>query len=245
MKKTSYMFSPIIVLGAGHSGTRAIVDVLSALGSHPGDVSNNWRENTFFLSLHEELLGVTSNADWRKKIFTNSKIQDYKPTKPVCDAVRYRIERELLDHYPRANINMWHWKCPTSAYFLDYWKSVYPDAYYIHIVRDRYAVAESLMRRREFHGLRAALNNTDEMNHRIETHEFNRYLKVDYDNFPNEIDNIVDFIPEVTGSVNEAKSKFQTRKTKPFSWDWSYSIQHNLWKYWIAKRIIVHKKLGV
>jgi len=155
------------------------------------------------------------------------------------------LRKELHIHYPNSDNELWHWKCPTSAYFLPFWNSIFPDAYYIHIVRDKYDVAESLMRRKEFRNITSALANTEKMNTLISSFKFNNYLRVDYNNFPTAIDEIRDFIPNLSKETSKAKAIFKTKVVKPFMWKSNKSVRHNLWSAYISLRIIMHRIIGL
>jgi len=134
---------PIIVLGVGHSGTRVVVDILSALGSDGGDCENQWRENEFFIELHKDLLNVATQEEWTKKIFTIETYYNYCAPEKNKNIVRDKLSSRLVEAYPEYRNSPWHWKCPSSAVFMDFWMEAFPDAYYVHIIRDPLDVASN------------------------------------------------------------------------------------------------------
>ncbi len=194
-KSMDYSQQPIIVLGVNHSGTRVLVDVLSMLGSDGGNCLNVWREDEFFLELHRELLGVTSQDEWTRKIFDIDTYYHHTPSQESENIVREKLASRLDESFPNFDSRPWHWKCPTSALFMDFWLEQYPDAYYVHVVRDPYEVAGSLLRRRQFPDIKTALRYHKTMDSLILQRQFKNYLRVGYGQLKSEIENLLDFLP--------------------------------------------------
>lgn len=236
---------PIVVIGSNHAGTRAVVDMLTILGSEPGDVSNSYRENKFFLELHEDILGIPHGQIWKYKIFDVGFAESFKISSESRERVIARLHRELRGHYPDVDGSSWHWKCPSSALCIEFWNEVFPKAYYVHIVRDPYDIAYSLMRRREFHSLRKALRYVEILTSRIEKTKFERYLRVNYEGFPGEIPRIVDFVPGLHGSVAKASEVFKGAQGSRYGWMSEESVRHNLWSNYVALRISLHRLFGI
>ena len=133
----NYSRKPIIVLGLNHSGTRVLVDILTILGSNPGDVSNSWRENILFLNIHKKLISKISDRGWDKTIFDPDFINHFIDKKIYTDYIENILDKSLKNHYENFQSTAWHWKCPTSSIFLNTWGEIFPDAYYIIIKRSK------------------------------------------------------------------------------------------------------------
>ena len=187
---------PIIVEGVNHSGTRLIVDILTILGSDPGDVANEWRENAFFLDIHRSLIDRISNDGWTETILNIDFISTYEDTGDQKDYITKRLTQELLTHFPECKSSMWHWKCPTSALFEKTWTSIFPDALYIINRREPAKIAKAFLRRKGI----ASLSFSDGlkfytiMEGKIFSEAKRNQLIIDFDNLRDEIDNIADFI---------------------------------------------------
>lgn len=141
----SLAYNPIIIIGCNHSGTRALVSILEKLGSFSGPIDNPWKEHQDFLQFHKTLMQVEFGGDFWYK---NDLIDSYQ------DNLKYKIFAQefakLVDFkYPQIFNQYWHWKCPRSSYFLPTWCAVYPNALFIHIIRDGRDVAVSLCQSNE------------------------------------------------------------------------------------------------
>lgn len=233
---------PIIVLGVNHSGTRAVVDILSVLGSDGGDCDNQWRENKFFLNIHNELLGAVDGLDWTKKIFGLKHISSVELSGAKKDAIQRTIEQGLSGAYSSYVTNPWHWKCPTSALFLDFWMEMYPNAYYVHIVRDPLDVAQSLISRRQFYTIRSARRFYDLMEERLaKAASAKHYLKLNYESLASEVPKLIEFMPFLEASrIDEAKRLVHE---PAFHWKEGRSFKYNLWNMSAAIRVTLAKAL--
>lgn len=130
--------TPTIVLGCYHSGTRAVVSLLNAMGSFGGPIDNPWLEHSVFLDVHAELMKQRFGSDrWScPELLTG--YQDDLRVLPLAQRLLRRAAPRLPD-VPR-----WHWKNPRSTYFLRVWQVIYPEAQFVHIIRDGRDVAVSL-----------------------------------------------------------------------------------------------------
>lgn len=194
MKKTIYP-NPIIILGPNHSGTRAVVDILTALGSNPGDNKNEWKENKLFLQIHQKLIDKYSNKGWDKTIFNNTFIKNHIDDRNYVDDIKRMISEEIHDSYEDFGYSPWHFKCPTSALFLPTWKEVFPHAKYIAIKRKPEKIAESLMNRKQFLNPFKALKFVELMNEKIyHSIDKDKVLVLKHHNLENSIDEIAAYL---------------------------------------------------
>ena len=69
---------PIIIIGVGHSGTRLMVEMLQRLGSDGGDYDNEWKENKFFLGLHQTMIEKFSNIEWTKALLSPEFVSSFE-----------------------------------------------------------------------------------------------------------------------------------------------------------------------
>lgn len=233
---------PIIVLGVNHSGTRVVVDILTALGSDGGDCDNPWRENKFFLDIHRALMGARDGEDWTRKIFNLGYIAGLRPADATKLALHKKLYDGLSNAYPQHASRPWHWKCPTSALFIDFWLETYPEAFYVHIVRDSLDVAQSLISRRQFYTIRAARRFYDTMEAQLAKAESaHNYLKLSYETLPAQLDLLTKFLPFLDVSkVDEARRLI--RESGPH-WKSERSLRHNFWNMSASLRVAVAKKL--
>ena len=141
---------PIIVLGANHTGTRVFVEILEALGSDPGQINNQWREEESFLALHQDLIGQISDRTWRDTRLDLRFVESFTDDGRFLGYIRTWLAGHLDQSFPSHHTRAWHWKCPTAVMFLPSWVQIFPDAYYVHVERSPLDVARSLVRRREF-----------------------------------------------------------------------------------------------
>ena len=216
-----FQSKPIIIEGANHSGTRVLVEMLSILGSDGGDYNNPWKENKFFLDIHGELVKRISSRDWTHTIFDLSFVKMYQDDLSHKDYIQDLLKHELEKHYPAFRDSPWHWKCPSSALFERTWVHLFPEAYYLHIVRDPLQCAMSLYRRGEARSIKQGIEFCNAMNDRIMAVPKKHYLRVRYENLSKGIEAIAHFLPFDIGKdkIESAKSvitreNMYWRKTK-------------------------------
>lgn len=233
---------PIIVLGVNHSGTRVVVDILAALGSDGGNFDNTWRENKFFLDIHRVLMGAYDDDNWTQKIFDLGYIAGLRPDEAKKQAIYKKLHDGLNGAYPHHASRPWHWKCPTSAFFIDFWLETYPEAFYVHIVREPLDVAQSLISRRQFYSIRMAQRFYDLMESELaKAAKARHYLKLNYETLSAELNSLIEFLPFLDSSrMEEAR---QLIREPRFHWKSGRSIKHNLWNLSTSLRVAMAKKL--
>lgn len=192
-----YSDKPVIIEGVNHSGTRALVKILSIFGSDGGDYNNQWNENKYFLDLHKKLIDKVSTKGWTETILSLEFIREFHDDQKYRDYIIKDLEKNLDLHYPSRRTKPWHWKCPTSALFENTWTSIYPDGFYIINKRDPMKIALAFKRR----GGKASLKFKDGLKfyeiieRRILEVGKKNQIVVDFDNLKTELLNIAKFLP--------------------------------------------------
>jgi len=242
-KGVDFSSKPIIILGANHTGTRVLIEILSILGSDPGPCDNEWKENVFFCDIHHRLINKIDNKDWTRTIFDLKFVKKYRDKLEYKNLVKKWLDDNLSEYYPKHKNHPWHWKCPTSALFLNTWLNIYPNAYYIHIIRDPIKVAESLLRRRQFYNVKYAIEFNNEMNLKIERLESkaNNYIKVKYELLEKQINNLVNFLPFEVDKREISNALKIIDKSKKLIWNSNYTIKRNLWEIFLKSQILLYK----
>jgi hypothetical protein len=240
-----YSKKPIIIEGVNHSGTRLIVDILTIFGSDCGDCNNNWRENSFFLEIHNNLIDKISDKGWTPTILNIDFISNFEDTLEYKNFIENRLNNELGQHFNDFKTKNWHWKCPTSALFEKTWTSIYPDAYYIINKRDPAKIAKAFLRRRGGASMsfKDALRFYHIMENKIFSIKKKNQLIVNFDDLQNEIPKIIKFLSlKVTSDqIKLANSKINY---KDHAWNSKWSFMLNLKNNW-AKMIYNLYKKGI
>jgi hypothetical protein len=141
-------YDPIIVTGAGHSGTRGLVTVLSTVGDiYLGDINNPFKEWNFY-----RLLARNVNA-W---LLSLPEVHDHNVIPPDIirnfrasqDQRRHCVARILSEirkqpdlSLPPAGATTWVIKTPRTTLCLEIWRAVFPEAKFVNLVRDGRDVA--------------------------------------------------------------------------------------------------------
>lgn len=232
---------PIIVIGVGHSGTRLMVEMLQRLGSDGGDYSNQWKENKYFLGLHKTMIEEFSKSEWTKALLSPEFVSSFQDDGRHYEYLTGEIERNIAKAYPNYKEKPWHWKCPISLLFLQTWSKIYPQAYYLHIQRDRYAVTESILRRKQAPSVEASLALIDRYEERIREFNSKNYLKVSFENIEDEMDNLCRFLPLQPTEDQIASARSVIKRDKPL-WSSKRSILQNLREFRIRRMINAHKQ---
>ncbi len=133
----------VIITGMHRSGTSLISNLLQKAGVNIGDNllgpdRGNLRghfEDADFYHFHERAL---SRFGQTLLVQTPAALGEITPTE---------TEEALKLIKKRSNYQMWGWKDPRTALFLDFWRSALPQACYIFIYRHPIEVTLSLLRR--------------------------------------------------------------------------------------------------
>lgn len=142
---------PIIITGAGHSGTRGLVQVLTqATNVYLGDISNAKREWEFYRQLAAQvngrLLGIPASHNYHviaPEIFTHFHLTQNE----INDSVQFIKQAILSDpgqSLPSKEATHWVIKTPRTTLCLEIWHAVFPQARFVNLVRDGRDVAASL-----------------------------------------------------------------------------------------------------
>ena len=234
---------PIIVLGANHSGTRLLVDILTALGSYPGDVENVWREEASFLRLHKEMIHQVTGAGWDEAIFDPDFVEEFRDDGRFVPMMTDHVMRYIEERRPATKDGAWHWKCPTSLLFLPSWLEVFPDATYVHVERDPIEVASSFLRRREVRGLADGERLYQAMNERAleAAPSIRRYVRVQYEGLGDQLADL----GAATGldpSAGQLEAAAQTIRTGPAPlWRSNRSLKGNIYEYLTSLRTRLYR----
>lgn len=142
---------PIIITGAGHSGTRGLVQVLTkATNVYLGDINNSTKEWEFYRQLAAEvngrLLGLPARHNYHAiapEIFTHFQLtQDEK--EDATNYIRQKILANQTISLPPDDATHWVIKTPRTTLCLEVWQAVFPQARFVNLVRDGRDVAASL-----------------------------------------------------------------------------------------------------
>ncbi len=228
-----YSKIPIIVLGAGHSGTRLLVDILSELGSNGGVDNNEWRENELFREIHYQVITNISGKSWDKTIFDLKFLKLIDGSSCVSEINKYLA---YISQYYEPFDKPWHWKMPASAMLLKSWSKIYPNAYFVHIIRNKFDVAKSLLRRKQYWNPLNAIRFVKLMNQMIleETESLKNYYFIEYERIENQIDDLIDFLPLKVDLKSKKKALNLISRKSHFSWNQSYSNKKNIWELYCA-----------
>ena len=223
---------PIIVLGANHSGTRLLVDILRTLGSAAGRIDNEWLEDETFLEIHRRLIRRVTDKGWTvEAIFDVPFVQKHRDDAALVPEIRDWLAQSLSASFPERK-SPWHWKCPTAVMFLPSWIEIYPEALFVHIERDPVEVARSLVRRRQFHSFARAAAFYEAMNRRVLDARpgMSKYLRLSVET----LDDSLPALAEAAGLSHDADRLATARKMIRHSpvrgWRGERSVLGNLWE---------------
>ena len=127
---------PVIVLSYGRSGSSMLSDALHAMGVQmwPGPERENNAEDHAFQAINTLVLLRDRISIWVPRTLTKAEVVRAHSTFSEFAA---RVERPAR----------WGFKDPRTALTWRAWRFVYPDARWIHLVRDGRDVALSMVRR--------------------------------------------------------------------------------------------------
>ena len=121
---------PVIVFNASHSGSRLLALMLKRLGVFMGADLNESEDSLPVFDLVRYL--VESHAPDFSRL-----LEDGDPALPA------RIGAAFHAHLAARPVGRWGWKLPETGHVLPVISRLFPDAYYVHLVRDGRDVAFS------------------------------------------------------------------------------------------------------
>jgi glycosyltransferase involved in cell wall biosynthesis len=138
----------LIVTGMHHSGAPLLVSLLRAAGLDLGDSPREAESadpsggcaDREFLALERKMLLSCTKAEsgWRDWGWTESQQLDFSRLggfKPAAEAL---VRRR------RSAARTWGWHDPRTALLLDFWDEILPDARYVFVYRETWAVAAAV-----------------------------------------------------------------------------------------------------
>jgi Sulfotransferase family len=150
---------PVIIIGAHRSGTTATARALELLGLQLGQKLDSHRESKALQRLHEDHLNRFA-ASWHhpkaliaalKSDAVADECASYlRAAKTARFAKVFGYRRDLKGWWVRRGLRHgkpWGWKEPRTTLFARPWLRVFPDARFIHVVRNPLAVALSIRQR--------------------------------------------------------------------------------------------------
>jgi sulfotransferase family protein len=149
---------PVIVIGAHRSGTTATARALKLLGLQIGQHLDSHDEVRELQKLHETCLRGLGAAWHTPQPFLAS-IATQPGKQSVAKYLKQHLDPKLSVFGYRAGLTgwwlkrrlrsgePWGWKEPRTTLFATSWLELFPDARFLHIVRNPLAVAASIQRR--------------------------------------------------------------------------------------------------
>jgi len=150
---------PVIIVGAHRSGTTATARALELLGLQLGQKLDSHRESKALQRLHEDYLQRFS-ASWHHPQALIDALNDgaaadecasyLRAAKTARFAKVFGYRRDLKGWWLRRSLKRgkpWGWKEPRATLFARPWLRVFPDARFVHVVRNPLAVALSIRQR--------------------------------------------------------------------------------------------------
>jgi hypothetical protein len=121
---------PVVVFNASHSGSRLLAQMLRRLGVFMGADLNESQDSLPVFALVRHL--VTRHAP------------DFQPLLQHGDPeLPGRVKAAFSAHLGGRAVGRWGWKLPETAHVMPVISRLFPDAYFIHLVRDGRDVAFS------------------------------------------------------------------------------------------------------
>lgn len=147
-------YTPIIVIGAGRSGTTLLTQILEKLGVYVGARRTPTFEALFFQGLNKWLLAQAGANEDNPEGFRYF-LDDLSARTVMTNAIRATLRSPAAISYlgarryaryrsPAALDFPWGWKDPRNTYTLPVWLDLFPLARVIHITRHGVDVANSL-----------------------------------------------------------------------------------------------------
>jgi hypothetical protein len=156
-------FSPIIIVGMHRSGTSLLARLFMDLGIHMGCRLSRDAEAIYFQRINRTIYR-SQNAYWDQPHNLNEAMRSNRFIETQTQHLRQRITDKSLilgnqpglsQHFGRKmwahmidNPHMaWGWKDPRTSLVIPIWANIFPQAKWIHIVRNGIDVSISLYRR--------------------------------------------------------------------------------------------------
>ena len=147
--------SPLIVIGMHRSGTRLLARILERLGVFMGADQQADSESITFMSINEGILHQCG-AFWSEPMSAHFLLSQPDFVESVAASVRATLAARQSDYFGpsdlqsntvKAAVVPFGWKDPRNTFTLPVWRSIFPGARVIHLVRHGVDVAASLARR--------------------------------------------------------------------------------------------------
>ncbi len=120
---------PVIIFCKSHSGSRLLARLMMAGGIWLGDSRNKSEDSAQFLQLVEPLVKAY-HPDWSSFFTSDAEL--------IGDLAMQVIDAHVKG---RPNTAPWGWKLCETGYILPVLKRVFPDAFFVHLLRDGRDVA--------------------------------------------------------------------------------------------------------
>jgi hypothetical protein len=153
------MKPPVIIIGAHRSGTSATARALELVGLQIGQRLDSHREPKALQQLHDEYLRRLS-ASWHDP---KSFLDHMETPEGRRDCVNYLQSNvaarfgEIFGYrnnpkglWLRLRLKLgapWGWKEPRTTLFAAAWREIFPNARFLHVIRDPMAAGESIRER--------------------------------------------------------------------------------------------------
>jgi len=141
---------PIIITGAGHSGTRGLVHILTESGNvYLGDIDHPKKEWEFYRVLAQQVNQRLLNLPAHDHNMIPKEVYwHFFPTrdqiKNLKDYILGEIQANPELSMPPDPTQKWIIKTPRTNLSLEVWQAVFPQAHFINLIRDGRDVAASL-----------------------------------------------------------------------------------------------------
>ncbi len=135
--------TPLIIVGMHRSGTSLVASLLQSSGLHigkkllgkgTGNVKGHF-ENVDFFEFHKAVLQSQGVSEHGWTLQDNISVE-----KSFVEQAQQTIANNIVEPY-------WGWKNPRTTLFLDFWRSLLPNAKFLLIYRAPWEVVDSLYRR--------------------------------------------------------------------------------------------------
>ncbi len=124
--------SLITIIGRGHSGTRAISHTLYASGVFMGKTINRSGDKVPPESMYEAARVFARHVQWQGGLEWDFEALNRRPVEAEYEA----LVREYLQDVTAAKSEHKGWKLPETTLSLPWITRLFPEAYYIYLVRD-------------------------------------------------------------------------------------------------------------